>query len=117
MSKTAWMTFNPRCGTARKTRAILEEEGYAVTIRRYLDEPLGREEIVRLLDKGGLAARDVLRAKEPLAQDLGLTQDDAREDEIIDAMVEHPTLLDRPIVETDKGVVLARPQDEVRAIL
>ena len=117
MSKTAWMTFNPRCGTARKTKALLEEEGYAVTAHPYLDEPLGRNDIIGLLAKGGLTVRDVLRAKEPLAQDLGLTQDDASDDDIIDAMVEHPILLNRPIVETDKGVVLARPQDKVRDIL
>ncbi|MCJ8190482.1 arsenate reductase (glutaredoxin) [Sphingomicrobium aestuariivivum] len=117
MSKTAWMTFNPRCGTARKTLAILEEEGFEVTQRRYLDEPLSRAEIEHLLEKGDMTARDVLRAKEPLAQDLGLTQDTASDDEIIDAMVEHPILLNRPIVETDKGALLARPQDEVRRII
>ncbi|WP_265563966.1 arsenate reductase family protein [Sphingomicrobium arenosum] len=117
MSKTAWMTFNPRCGTARKTLAILEEEGFEVTQRRYLDEPLSRAEIEHLLAKGKLRARDLLRAKEPLAQDLGLTMDTASEDEIVDAMVEHPILLNRPIVETENGVLLARPQDEVRKII
>ncbi|MCJ7421798.1 arsenate reductase (glutaredoxin) [Sphingomicrobium astaxanthinifaciens] len=117
MTKTAWMTFNPRCGTARKTLAILEEEGFEVTQRRYLEEPLSRDEIAHLLDKGGMTARDLLRAKEPLARDLGLTQDSASDDEILDAMVEHPILLNRPIVETQKGALLARPQDEVRRIL
>jgi arsenate reductase len=61
--------------------------------------------------------RDGLRAKEPLAAELGLTRPDVSDDEILDAMVEHPILIERPLVETEKGVRLCRPQDKVREIL
>ncbi|MCM8557398.1 arsenate reductase family protein [Sphingomicrobium sediminis] len=115
MTKTATMTFNPRCGTARKTKAILEEEGYDVTVIEYLKTPLSRDELKRLYDRAGMSAKDGLRAKEQIAKDMNLA--DASDDEILDAMVEHPILVNRPLVETEKGVILARPQDEVRKIL
>ena len=117
MTKTATMTFTPRCGTARKTKAILEEEGYTVEELRYLDTPLELGELERLLAKGDMTPRDALRAKEPIARDMGLLDDGVSDGAILDAMMEHPILIERPIVETDKGVVLARPQDKVREIL
>ena len=64
-----------------------------------------------------MTARDGLRAKEPLAAELGLTGDDTSDDIILDAMARHPILINRPLVETEKGVILARPQDRVRDIL
>ena len=117
MSKTARMTFTVRCGTARKTKAILEEEGYAVETIDYLAGDLSREELVRMLDRAGLSPHDALRAKEPIARDLGLLDDETTDAAILDAMMKHPILIERPLVETDKGVVLARPQDKVRDIL
>ncbi|MBW0144567.1 ArsC/Spx/MgsR family protein [Sphingomicrobium clamense] len=109
------MTFTARCGTARKTKAILEEEGYAVETIDYLNGDLSREELVALYDRAGLTPRQGLRAKEAIAKELGLAE--ASADEILDAMMEHPILIERPLVETTKGVVLARPQDKVREIL
>jgi arsenate reductase len=100
MTKTARMTYNPRCGTARKTKAILEEEGYEVDEVRYLDNPLERSELERLYQRAGMTARDGLRAKEPIAKDLGLLKDDVSDEKIIDAMMEHPILIERPLVET-----------------
>ena len=117
MTKTVTMTFTPRCGTARKTKAILEEEGYEVETIDYLAGHLSREELERLYDRAGMTPREGLRAKEPIARDLGLLDDTASDDVILDAMMEHPILIERPLVETDKGVVLARPQDKVRGIL
>ena len=115
MSKTARMTFTNRCGTARKTKAILEEEGYEVETIDYLNGDLSREELVALYDRAGLTPRQGLRAKEQIAKDMNLAE--ASDDTILDAMMEHPILIERPLVETIKGVILARPQDKVREIL
>ncbi len=113
----ATIYHNPMCGTSRKTLEILREEGVDVEIVEYLKTPPTRAELERLYGRAGLSPREGLRAKEPLAADLGLTGDDASEDAILDAMVQHPILINRPLVETVKGVVLARPQDKVREIL
>jgi arsenate reductase len=71
----------------------------------------------RLYQRAGITPRDGLRAKEALAEELGLTRPGVTDDEILDAMVQHPILIERPLVETEKGAVLARPQDKVRDIL
>ena len=108
---------NPMCGTSRKTLEILRDSGADVWIREYLKSPPTRDELVRLYDKAGISPRDGLRAKEPLAEQLGLTRPDVTDDEILDAMVQHPILIERPVVETANGVRLCRPQDRVREIL
>jgi arsenate reductase (glutaredoxin) len=108
---------NPLCGTSRKTLDILRETGDEPRVVEYLKTPPSRDELKRLYDRAGISPRDGLRAKEPLAAELGLTRADVTDDEILDAMVEHPILINRPIVETDKGVRLCRPQDMVREIL
>ena len=108
---------NPLCGTSRKTLEILRESGAEPTVIEYLKAPPSRDELKRLYERAGISPRDGLRAKEPLAQGLGLNRPDVSEDEILDAMVEHPVLINRPLVETDKGVRLCRPQEVVREIL
>jgi arsenate reductase (glutaredoxin) len=108
---------NPLCGTSRKTLEILRDSGTEPKVVEYLKEPPSREELKRLYDRAGISPRDGLRSKEPLAEELGLTRPDVSEDEILDAMIEHPVLINRPLVETDKGVRLCRPQDVVREIL
>ncbi len=108
---------NPACGTSRKTLDILREEGADVEVIEYLKTPPSRDELKRLYQRGGISPREGLRAKEPLAAELGLTADGVGDDAILDAMMAHPVLINRPLVETDKGVVLARPQDKVREIL
>ena len=108
---------NPMCGTSRKTLDILRENGDEPTVVEYLKTPPSREELKRLYARAGITPRDGLRAKEPLAPELGLTRPDVSDDEILDAMVEHPILINRPLVETEKGVRLCRPQDAVREIL
>lgn len=113
----ATIFHNPKCGTSRKTLDILNESGADVTIVDYLKNPPSRGELKRLYDRAGMTPRQGLRAKEPLAQELGLTAEGVSDDTILDAMNEHPILIERPIVETDKGVKLCRPQDEVRSIL
>jgi arsenate reductase (glutaredoxin) len=108
---------NPMCGTSRKTLEILRDNGFDVFIQEYLKSPPTRDELKRLYDRAGISPREGLRAKEPLADELGLNRPDITDNEVLDAMVQHPILINRPIVETDKGVRLCRPQDIVREII
>ncbi|MCY7280898.1 MAG: arsenate reductase (glutaredoxin) [Sphingomonas bacterium] len=111
----ATILHNPACGTSRKTLEILTAEGADVTVVEYLKTPPSRDELVRLYARAGISPRDGLRAKEPLATELGLAGAD--DDAILDAMMAHPILINRPLVETERGVRLCRPQDVVRDIL
>ena len=113
----ATIHHNPACGTSRKTLEILRDEGVDVTVNEYLKTPPGKDELKRLYERAGIAPSEGLRSKEPLARELGLTAPGVDEDTILDAMVEHPILINRPLVETEKGVRLCRPQDRVREIL
>ena len=113
----ATIYHNPMCGTSRKTLEILRDSGADVWIHEYLKTPPTREELVRLYDRAGISPRQGLRAKEPLAEVLGLNRPDVTDDEVLDAMIAHPILIERPIVETPNGVRLCRPQDVVREIL
>ena len=113
----ATIHHNPNCGTSRKTLEILKESGADVNIIEYLKTPPSRAELKRLYERAGLTAHQALRRKEPLAGELGLTGLEVSEERILNAMIEHPILIERPLVETDKGVRLCRPQDEVRSLL
>jgi arsenate reductase len=113
----ATIYHNPRCGTSRKTLEILRSEGADVTVREYLDDPPSKEELRGLYARAGISPRQGLRAKEQLAKDLDLVEGAVSDEAILDAMVENPILIERPLVETDKGVRLCRPQEKVREIL
>ena len=113
----ATIYHNPLCGTSRKTLDILRESGCDVWVREYLKDPPDRAELKRLYERAGMSPREGLRAKEPLAEELGLRRPDLTDDEVLDAMVAHPILIERPIVETASGVRLCRPHDKVREIL
>jgi len=111
---------NPACGTSRKTLAILQETpGVEVEVIEYLKTPPTRDRLVDLYTRAGLTARQGLRThNSPAAElnaELGLA--DADDSTILDAMMAHPVLINRPLVETEKGVRLCRPQDVVREIL
>lgn len=108
---------NPRCGTSRKTLDILEEAGAEVTVIDYLKQPPNKAELKRLYERAGIPPSQGLRARETLATGLDLVGGQVSENAILDAMVANPILIDRPLVETDKGVRLCRPQDVVREIL
>ena len=108
---------NPLCGTSRKTLEILRNSGFEPDVIEYLKTSPDRSELKRLYDRAGISPRDGLRAKEPIAVELGLLRPDVSDDEILDAMLEHPILINRPLVETEKGVRLCRPQEVVREIL
>jgi arsenate reductase (glutaredoxin) len=113
----ATIYHNPMCGTSRKTLEILRDSGMDVWIREYLKQPPTRDELKDLYRRAGITPREGLRAKEPLAAELGLRRSDVTDDEVLDAMVQHPILIERPLVETANGVRLCRPQDKVREIL
>jgi arsenate reductase len=113
----ATIYHNPNCGTSRKALAILQEEGADVTIVDYLKHPPSMEELARLYERAGMKPSEGLRAKEQLAQDLDLVGGHVSENAILEAMLANPILIERPLVETEKGVVLCRPQEKVREIL
>ena len=113
----ATIYHNPACGTSRKTLEILRDHGADLDIIEYLKTPPTRAELKRLYAAAGISPREGLRAKEPLAETLGLTRDDVTDEHILDAMVAHPVLINRPLVETPKGARLCRPQDVVLEIL
>ena len=116
MKATIW--HNPNCGTSRKTLAILEEApGVDVTVVEYLKNPPSRAKLEQLFRDAGMSPQEGLRVRGSPAEELGLTKDDATADQILDAMAREPMLINRPLVETDKGVRLCRPQDIVQEIL
>jgi arsenate reductase len=113
----ATIYHNPKCGTSRKTLEILESEGADISIIEYLKNPPSKAELRRLYDRAGISPREGLRTKEELAHDLDLVEGAVSDEAILEAMTENPILIERPIVETEKGVRLCRPQDKVREIL
>ena len=113
----ATIYHNPKCSTSRKTLDMLRESGADVTVVEYLKNPPSKAELQRLYASAGMTPREGLRTREPLAQDLDLVEGAVSDNAILEAMVENPILIERPIVETDKGVRLCRPQERVREIL
>jgi arsenate reductase len=106
---------NPRCSTSRKTLDLLRDNGIEPTIVEYLKTPPTRDELAKMISAAGIDIRTAVRKKESLYGELGLA--DASDDELLDAMVQHPILIERPFVVTEKGTRLARPIDSVREIL
>jgi arsenate reductase (glutaredoxin) len=116
MKATIW--HNPNCGTSRKTLAILQETpGVEVEVVEYLKAPPSRDKLAALYAKAGMTPKEGLRIMGSPAEELGLTSADATDDAILDAMARQPILINRPLVETDKGVRLCRPQEKVHEIL
>jgi arsenate reductase len=113
MKATIW--HNPKCSTSRNTLSLLREAGAEVLVIEYLKTPPSRAELQRLFARAGMTVREGLRTKEPLAKELHLAE--AGEETILDAMTANPILIERPLVETEKGVRLARPIEKVREIL
>ena len=116
MKATIW--HNPACGTSRKTLEILEQaHGVELTVVEYLKNPPQRATLARLYQRAGITPREGLRIKGSPAEALGLTAEGVSDEAILDAMVKEPILINRPLVETDKGVRLCRPQERVHEIL
>lgn len=115
MATHATIYHNPRCSTSRNTLKLLQESGIEPTVVKYLDTPPSREELATLLADAGLKPSEAIRSKEARYKELGLA--DASEEDLLTAMVENPILIERPLVVTGKGTVLARPVDRVREII
>lgn len=109
----ATIYHNPRCSKSREALAILNEAGADVTVVEYLKTPPSRDELARLYAKAGMSPRDGLRKAEDGAKALK----DAGDDAILDAMAADPILIERALVETEKGVRLGRPPETIREIL
>jgi arsenate reductase len=108
---------NPACGTSRNALAMIESAGYAPTVVEYLQTGWKRSQLEALLDAMHARPRDILRKKGTPAAELGLLDEAVSDDQILDAMVAHPILVNRPIVVTPRGVKLARPSEVVWDLL
>jgi arsenate reductase len=115
MGSRATIYHNPKCSTSRKTLDLLRDNGIEPEVVLYLKTPPSRAELVELIADAGIDVRTAVRKRESLYAELGLA--DASDDELLDAMAEHPILIERPFVVTPKGTRLARPMDSVREIL
>ncbi len=108
---------NPQCGTSRNTLALIRNSGIEPEIIEYLKTPLGREALRALIDAMGVPVRDVLRRKGTPYDELDLDNPKWSDDALIDFMVAHPILINRPIVVTPLGVKLCRPSETVLDLL
>lgn len=115
MSVTVY--HNPACGTSRKTLALLEGMGHAPRVVEYLKTPPTRSELKAILKAMGVGPRAILREKGAPYAELGLGDPALSDEALIDAMLQHPILINRPIVVTDKGARLCRPPETVLEIL
>ena len=114
MKATIW--HNPKCGTSRKTLAILENlSGVDVEVIEYLKTPPSADKLAQLYRDAGISPAQGLRKRGTDAEERGLP--DASDEAVLEAMAAEPILIERPLVETDKGVRLCRPQDKVLEIL
>ena len=108
---------NPNCGTSRNVLAMLRERGIEPTIIEYLKTPPARDELRDLIDRMQMPVRDLLRRKGTPYDALGLADPNLSDDQLLDAMMTHPILINRPIVVTPLGVKLCRPSETVLDIL
>ncbi|KWX25454.1 arsenate reductase [Mycolicibacterium wolinskyi] len=115
MASEATIYHNPKCSTSRKTLELLRDNGFEPEVVQYLKTPPTRPELQKMIADAGIDVRTAVRKRESLYAELGLA--DASDDELLDAMVEHPILIERPFVVTAKGTRLARPIDSVQEIL
>jgi arsenate reductase len=108
---------NPDCGTSRNTLAMIRQSGVEPTVIQYLKTPPSREKLVELIKAMGIPVRALLREKGTPFHELGLDDPKWSDDELIDQMLAHPILINRPIVVTPKGVKLCRPSEAVLQLL
>lgn len=117
MSVDVVIYHNPECGTSRNTLAMIRNAGIEPHVIEYLKTPPSRTMLVRLIDRARLGARQLLREKGTPYAELGLGDESLTEDALVDAMMEHPVLINRPFVVTPLGVRLCRPSELVLDIL
>jgi arsenate reductase len=108
---------NPACGTSRNTLEMIRNSGTEPTVIHYLENPPSRDELVKLIADMGIAVRALLRKNVEPYEELGLAEDTFTDDQLIDFMLQHPILINRPIVVTPLGTRLCRPSEVVLDIL
>lgn len=113
----ATIYYNPACETSRNALQFLRAAGIEPTIVEYLRQPPTRDELTTLIREAGLSVRGALRAKEPLAAELELLDAARTDDELLDAMLANPVLINRPFVVTGRGTRLCRPSETVLELL
>lgn len=114
---TVKIYHNPQCGTSRNTLALIRNAGIEPQVILYVETPPTRTELVQLIADSGLTAREVMRSKGDLYDELKLANTQWTADELIDFMIAHPILINRPLVVTGKGTRLCRPSELVLDIL
>ena len=115
MDATIW--HNPSCGTSRNTLALIRHSGIEPTVVAYLRDPPTREQLGAMIAAAGLGVRDALRRKGTPYDDLGLDDPTLTDDQLLDAMLATPALINRPIVVTPQGARLGRPLERVLEVL
>ena len=108
---------NPACGTSRNVLSIIQDAGYQPEVIEYLEEGWTRPQLLALFAAANLSPRRALRTTKSPAKELGLLDEDVSDEAILDAMLTHPILVNRPIVCTEKGVKLCRPSEQVLDLL
>ena len=114
---TVMIYHNPACGTSRNTLEMIRRSGEEPEVVEYLQTPPSRERLVELIGAMGIRPRELLREKGTPYAELGLGDPALSDDDIVDAMMVHPILINRPIVVTEKGAALCRPSEKVLSLL
>lgn len=117
MNESITIYHNPRCSKSRQTLELLQERGIEPTIVPYLEQPPDAATLKRLLGQLGLSPRQLMRRGETRYKELGLDEPGLSDDALVQAMVDNPILIERPIVVSAKGAVLGRPPENVLEIL
>lgn len=117
MAKKATIYHNPKCSTSRQVLEMIEAAGYKPEVIEYLKAGWTKKQLKEFFAAAGITARQALRTNATEAEELGLLDPKVSDAKLIDAMIEHPVLVNRPIVVTAKGTLLARPKERVREIL
>jgi len=114
---TVTIYHNPACGTSRNTLEMIRRSGEEPEVVEYRQTPPSRERLVELIGAMGIRPRELLREKGTPYAELGLGDPALSDDDIVDAMMVHPILINRPIVVTEKGAALCRPSEKVLSLL
>ncbi len=117
MDAAVTIYHNPDCGTSRNVLGLIRNAGIEPRVVEYLKTPPGRDELTELFRRAGLTVRDALRQKGTPYDALGLGDPSLTDDQLLDAMMAHPVLINRPLVVTDRGVKLCRPSEAVLDLL
>ena len=117
MTMAITIYHNARCGTSRNTLAAIREAGHEPQIVDYLVNPPTRDTLIRLIQEAGITVREAVRSKEAVFTELGLGQPGISDAALLDAMVAHPILIERPIVVCGQHAVIGRPPEKVEELL